>query len=86
MTSTKMVRLGKKGQMVLPKEIREALGLKEGDPLIVALKEEGEALLTTPERYAALTRGMLQRTWGRDKKEIERYLQGERESWESAKG
>ncbi len=71
--------------MVLPKEIREALGLKEGDPLIVAL-EEGQAVLITPERYAALTKGMLKGTWGRTREEIERYLEGERGSWAKGKG
>ncbi len=85
MTLAKMVRLGKKGQMVLPKPIREALGLQEGDLVMVALEGEDRVILTTPERYAALTRGMLQGTWGRNKREIERYLQGERASWESAK-
>lgn len=80
MTKARMVRLGRKGQMVLPKEIREALGLKEGDSLIVALGE-GQAVLLTPERYAALTRGMLKGTWGRTKEEIEQYLDGERGSW-----
>lgn len=72
--------------MVLPKEVREALGLEEGDSVIIALEEGGQALLATPERYAALTRGMLQGTWGQTKQEIERYLQRERASWEKAKG
>ncbi len=86
MTSVKIVRLGRKGQMVLPKEVREALGLAEGDSVIIALETEGQALLATPERYAALTRGMLQGTWGHTKAEIERYIQRERASWEKAKG
>ena len=86
MTSVKMVRLGKKGQMVLPKEIRDALSLQEGDSLMIALQEEGSALLTTPERYAAVTKGMLKGTWGPAKKQIERYLKGERASWENASG
>jgi hypothetical protein len=37
--------------------------------------------LTTPERYAKLTRGMLKGTWGRTREEIEQYLKGERETW-----
>lgn len=66
--------------MVLPKEVRDALGLKEGDCLIVSL-QDNQVLLATPERYAALTRGMLKGTWGHTKREIERYLERERESW-----
>ncbi|MCX8103057.1 MAG: AbrB/MazE/SpoVT family DNA-binding domain-containing protein [Candidatus Bipolaricaulota bacterium] len=85
MTSVKIVRLGRKGQMVLPKEVREALGLEEGDSVIIALEEKGQALLATPERYAALTRGMLRGTWGQTQQEIERYLQRERASWEETK-
>ena len=56
MTITKMVRLGRKGQMVLPKEVRDSLGLKEGDRLIVTV-EGGHVILSAPERYAADTRG-----------------------------
>lgn len=33
------VRLGKRGTLVIPKEIREALGLEEGDLLIVESKK-----------------------------------------------
>jgi len=85
MTLTKVVRLGRKGQMVLPKEVREALKLEEGDSVLIALQDEGQAVLTTPERYAQLTRGMLRGTWGRTKEEIERYLQRERAAWERTK-
>ena len=85
MTIAKMVSLGRKGQMVLPKEIREALGLNEGDSMVITLQGEGQALIMTPERYAALTRGMLQGTWGQNAQEIERYLKRERASWETAR-
>ncbi len=37
MTINKPVRLSKKGQFVIPKEMREALGVKEGDELLVTL-------------------------------------------------
>lgn len=85
MAVTRSIKLGRKGQMVLPKEIRDRLGLKEGDYLVVSL-QGGEILLATPERYAKRTRGMLKGTWGRTKEEIERYLKGERESWEGVRG
>ncbi len=84
MTIAMSVKLGRKGQMVLPKKIRDALGLQEGDSLIVILQGKGQALLTTPEQYATLTRGMLKGTWGRSKHEIEQYLKREREAWEGA--
>lgn len=80
MTLAKLVKLGRKGQMVLPKVIRDALGLKEGDPVVVVFQGE-EAILTTPERYAALTKGMCRGTWGQTKEAIGQYLEEERRSW-----
>lgn len=71
--------------MVLPKEIRDSLRLKEGDHLVIALQGE-EAILTTPERYAEITKGILKGTWGRTKEEVERYLRKERSSWEGMSG
>jgi AbrB family looped-hinge helix DNA binding protein len=37
MTIAKSVRLGKKGQFVIPKERREGLQVKEGDTLLIRL-------------------------------------------------
>ena len=85
MTIAKMVRLGRKGQMVLPKEVRDFLGLKEGDRLIVTV-EGGHVILSAPERYATDTKGILRGTWGQNEEEIKGYLEGERGSWEGGKG
>jgi AbrB family looped-hinge helix DNA binding protein len=80
MTKTKSVRLSSKGQLVIPKEMREALGVKEGDPLLAVL-EEGRIVLSRPATFSRTTRGALKGTWGRDAQAIARYLQGERQSW-----
>jgi AbrB family looped-hinge helix DNA binding protein len=81
MTMTKSVRLSAKGQLVIPKEMREALGLREGDELLATL--EGERLLISrPEQFARSTRGILKGTWGRTRKELERYMLRERRSWD----
>ena len=85
MTIAKTVRLGRKGQMVLPKEVRDSLGLKEGDRLIVSV-EGGQVILSAPERYAADTKGILRGTWGQNEEEIKGYLEEERGSWEGGKG
>lgn len=62
-TVSKDARLGEKGQVVIPAEMRETLGLKPGDALIVrlegksvrittrhALIEELEGAFATPDR------------------------------------
>jgi len=38
MNIIKSVRISKKGQFVIPKEMREALGVKEGEELLVTLE------------------------------------------------
>ena len=80
MTIAKSVRLSRKGQFVIPKEMREALDIGEGDELLVVL-EDGRIVVTTPKGYARATRGSLKGTWGRSRREIDRYLERERRSW-----
>ena len=80
MTSAVSVRLSKKGQFVIPKNMRDALGMKEGDELLVTL-EGRRVVLTRPQEYARATRGLLKGTWGRNRKAVDRYLQRERRSW-----
>jgi AbrB family looped-hinge helix DNA binding protein len=81
MTITKSVRLSKKGQFVIPKEIREALGVNEGEELLVTF-EGRRVVLTRPDEYARATRGSLKGTWGKNPRAVARYLEKERQSWE----
>ncbi|MBI2204479.1 MAG: AbrB/MazE/SpoVT family DNA-binding domain-containing protein [Candidatus Rokubacteria bacterium] len=80
MTVTKSVRLSRKGQLVIPKEMRDALGMKEGDDVLIIL-EDGRMLVTTPREYARATRGLMKGTWGKTRREVDAYLERERESW-----
>lgn len=80
MTSQRSVKLSKKGQFVLPKEMREALGVEEGDELLVTL-EAGRVVPTPRAEYARATRGALKGTWGKHRREVRRYLEKERGSW-----
>ena len=80
MTSVVSVRLSKKGQCVIPKSMRDALGVKEGDELLVTL-EGRTVVLRRPQEYARATRGLLKGTWGGGRKAVDRYLQQERRSW-----
>jgi len=81
MTLTKSVRLSKKGQFVIPKGMRGALGVKEGEELLVTL-EGARVVLTRPNEYAKRTRGLLKGTWGKSKRAVGRYLEKERRSWD----
>jgi antitoxin component of MazEF toxin-antitoxin module len=60
--------------------MRDALGMKEGDDVLLVL-DGGRMLVTTPREYARATRGALKGTWGRSRKEIDDYLERERRSW-----
>ena len=81
MTITRSVRISKKGQFVIPKEMREAMGVKEGEDILVTF-EEGRVILTRPQEYARKTKGLLKGTWGKSPKEVDRYLGKERRAWE----
>jgi AbrB family looped-hinge helix DNA binding protein len=73
-----VVRVGRRGQMVLPKAVREALGVTEGDQLWVEV--EGNRVILRP--VSLLVReslGSLRGTWG---KAIGSYLKEEREAWD----
>lgn len=65
---TRSVRLSKKGQFVIPKEMREALGVKEGDELLVTL-DGGRVVLTRPQECARATRGSLKGRWGKSRRQ-----------------
>jgi len=80
MTKVKRVKLGRKGQVVIPKEVREALGLREGDVLLVGV-EGGRVILVPPEEYARRTKGALRGIWGGEE-EISAHIQKERDAWE----
>ncbi len=81
MTITRLVKLSKKGQFVIPREIRDALKIKEGDKLMITL-DGRRVVITSPQEYAKMTRGLLKGTWGKNREEVERYLERERNSWE----
>ena len=81
MTISKLVRLSKKGQLVIPKRMREALGVKDGDELLASLEGE-RVVLARPADYARATRGLLKGTWGRSRQAVKRYLERERRAWE----
>ncbi len=83
----KSVRVSSKGQIVIPKEIRDALDIEEGSELFLELVSNlspglgGIAvILPRPRDYARAMRGLGAEIW----KDIDtdRYIDEERGSWE----
>jgi AbrB family looped-hinge helix DNA binding protein len=65
-----------KNQIVIPKEARDALGLKAGDKVLVVVRNGHVLLLQKPPSHAAAIRGLARGTYRKG------YLGKERESWD----
>lgn len=78
---TKKVRLSSKGQIVIPKSYREALGLTEGSEVVMVVRESTIVLVNARD-VAELSRGGGKGIWGGNRKQIDRLIDGERQSWE----
>lgn len=72
MTSAK---LSAKNQIVIPRDAREALGLKPGDQLLVVVRGDKVIVLRTPKAHHAAIRGLSAIPYP------EGYLREERDSW-----
>ncbi len=68
-------KLSSKNQIVIPREAREALRIKAGDTLLVAVRGDTVILLTKPKKYSEAVRGIGKGIYPAG------YLQSERESW-----
>ena len=67
--------LSSKNQIVIPREAREALGLKAGDKLIVTVLGGKVLVLEKPKSYRAALAGIARGLYPKD------YLKKERDSW-----
>ncbi len=70
------VKLSSKHQIVIPREIRDALGVKAGDSLLIVTRGDTVILLSKPKKYAPAIRGMARDLYPPD------YVEKERESWQ----
>ncbi|MFZ3263720.1 MAG: AbrB/MazE/SpoVT family DNA-binding domain-containing protein [Terriglobales bacterium] len=68
--------LSTKNQIVIPREAREALGLKPGDKILVVVRGGTVLVLQKPKSYHAAIRGLAGGKYPKN------YLQRERQSWE----
>lgn len=67
--------LSAKNQIVIPREAREALGLKPGDKILVVVRGHRVIILEKPESYHDAIRGLGRGLYPPG------YLRKERESW-----
>ncbi|MCK4445700.1 MAG: AbrB/MazE/SpoVT family DNA-binding domain-containing protein [Candidatus Marinimicrobia bacterium] len=72
-------KIGKKSQIVIPKNIRNAAGISEGDELIIEVIDDKIVLRQKPDSYSKKLKGLYKDLWKNiDAKE---YVKRERESW-----
>jgi AbrB family looped-hinge helix DNA binding protein len=69
--------LSSKNQIVIPKEAREALGVKSGDKILVTVHNGSVTLMKRPAKYHLAIQGLARGLYGPD------YLKEERASWKS---
>ena len=74
------VRIGKRYAVVLPKKVRERLGLHEGDELLIEVSRRGILLIPRPKSYTSYLAGLHREVW-RDL-DVDDYLAEERKSWQ----
>jgi len=68
--------LSAKNRIVIPREARDALGLKPGDKVLVVIRSGKLLLVRKPKSYHAAIRGLGRRAYPKT------YLQKERRSWD----
>lgn len=73
-------KISSKYQVVLPKPVREALGLRTGDSLLFLVDGDTVLLRPRPANFTAALRGLHREAWaGVD---LDTWLGQERSAWE----
>ena len=70
-----IIRLSSKNQIVLPREARQAMGLKGRDELLVVIKDNVTVIMQKPKNYREALAGLGTGVYGKE------YLKRERRSW-----
>ncbi|HHW44383.1 MAG: AbrB/MazE/SpoVT family DNA-binding domain-containing protein [Thermoanaerobacteraceae bacterium] len=77
-----VVKLSSKRQVTLPAGICRKLNLKEGDRLLLEIKDDRLILTRMPGSFSRYLSGSAGGIYGRTMEEIDRYVRKERDSWE----
>jgi len=80
MSLTQTAKVSSKYQIVIPKRVRQELGLQPGDRLLIRLEDGKVVMRLRPRSYAQHLQGLHKEVW----KDIEaaEYVDKEREAWE----
>ena len=77
---------GPRYQTVIPKSVREALGLRPGDSLIYMLQDDSVILRRCPSSFTEVMRGLHKELWAAQQVvpggDPDRWLEEERAAWE----
>ena len=76
----KSVRVSRRGQVVIPIEVRRPLGIRAGDTVVI-VSGDHEAIVMKPGRYAESLKGMAKGIFGRTREEIDAFVRAERQAW-----
>ncbi len=77
---TATAKVSGKNQIVLPKEIRQRLGVKAGDDLLFIVREGEIIVRSRPASFAKAMRGLHKQVW--ESVDVDRWIGEERAAWE----
>lgn len=80
MTETLAAKVSSRGQVVLPKEVRQRLKVKQGDTILFIVEDDSVRIVPKPTDYASYTRGLGKELWAK-LGGGEKFLAEERSSW-----
>jgi len=61
-----ILKVGRKGELVLPRQARTALGLREGDELVLTIEDDAILLKRKARRFAEYLETLGRKTPGRE--------------------
>jgi len=76
---SRFVKVGPKYQIVIPKEVREKLGLRPGQKVLVEYRDGFAILVPRPRSFTKFLMGLGREVW--EGVDAEAYVREEREGW-----